>query len=159
MSQGTATHAITVDIKYNTEPLNKLESQLEHIVELLERIQGRRDVSDATTELEASIQKSVEAMLENATLIKRTDEASRRKYDAGMKLATDKGAIATITSDSFKIFNVASGPYINSPLIIDSAKISEAKIKANDDHTRQLIREEMRQFVTRERMPGGLLSK
>ncbi|CDL81921.1 conserved hypothetical protein [Xenorhabdus szentirmaii DSM 16338] len=38
MSQGTAAHTITVGIKYDTEPLNQLESQLENIAELLDRI-------------------------------------------------------------------------------------------------------------------------
>ncbi|WP_338882669.1 hypothetical protein [Xenorhabdus sp. TH1] len=39
MSQST----LTIDIKYNTEALNQLESQLEHIAELMDRIRGRRD--------------------------------------------------------------------------------------------------------------------
>ncbi|CDG20576.1 conserved protein of unknown function [Xenorhabdus poinarii G6] len=42
MAQRTeiATHNITIGIKYDTETLNRLESQLEHIAELMERIQG-----------------------------------------------------------------------------------------------------------------------
>ncbi|PHM60652.1 hypothetical protein Xsto_03809 [Xenorhabdus stockiae] len=30
---------------------------------------------------------------------------------------------------------------------------------SHDDHIRQIVREELRQFVTRELMPGGLLSR
>ncbi|WFQ81350.1 hypothetical protein PXH59_10080 [Xenorhabdus sp. SF857] len=41
MSQGTATSTFTVGIQYDTETLSQLESQLEHIAELLERIDGQ----------------------------------------------------------------------------------------------------------------------
>ncbi|WP_232370379.1 hypothetical protein [Xenorhabdus lircayensis] len=53
----------------------------------------------------------------------------------------------TISAEGFKVFNVAAGvTYINSPLIIDSVKIN----KAQADHIRQIVREEMRRFVQRE---------
>ncbi|WP_274728216.1 hypothetical protein [Xenorhabdus bovienii] len=39
------------------------------------------------------------------------------------------------------------------------AVISQAVIKDNDDHIRQIVREEIRQFVTRESERGGLFSK
>ncbi|WP_230578791.1 hypothetical protein [Xenorhabdus bovienii] len=56
-----------------------------------------------------------------------------RRYDAGMKLSVDTGAKAGIAADSFKVF----GPVQTAEII-------------NDDHIRQIIREEIRQFVTRE---------
>ncbi|MDX7986687.1 DUF1983 domain-containing protein [Xenorhabdus sp. 12] len=118
MSQGTATHTITVDIKCNTEPLNQLESQLEHIAELLERIQGQH-------------------------------------YGAGIALAIDKGSQVGISADRFKVWDSAA------PLgtaIISEATVSKPKIKTSDDHIRQLIREELQQFVNRERLRGGLFS-
>ncbi|KLU14271.1 MULTISPECIES: hypothetical protein [Xenorhabdus] len=43
MSQGTATSTFTVGIQYDTETLSPLESQPEHIAELLDRIDGRRE--------------------------------------------------------------------------------------------------------------------
>ncbi|MDX7987165.1 hypothetical protein FE392_07445 [Xenorhabdus sp. 12] len=67
---------------------------------------------------------------------------------------------AGITAESFKTFDIkAEVTYVNSSLNIDPAKISEAKIKASDDHIRQLIRKELQRFVNRERRLGGLFSK
>ncbi|BET96721.1 hypothetical protein [Xenorhabdus taiwanensis] len=39
LSQST----LTIGIKYDTEALNQLASQLEHIAELMDRIHGRHD--------------------------------------------------------------------------------------------------------------------
>ncbi|MBD1229527.1 hypothetical protein [Xenorhabdus griffiniae] len=61
---------------------------------------------------------------------------------------------ATMACDSFKVFHAASGPYIKSATI-DSAKINQAR----DEHLRQIVREEIRQFVTRESERGGLFSR
>ncbi|MDE9447838.1 hypothetical protein KKJ04_20400 [Xenorhabdus bovienii] len=65
-----------------------------------------------------------------------------RRYDAGMTLAVDTGAKAGIAADSFKVF----GPVQTAEII-------------NDDHIRQIVREELRQFVNRESRCGGLFSK
>lgn len=100
MSQGT----FTIDIKYNTEALNQLESQLEHIAELMERIQGRR-------------------------------------YDDHIRQIE-------------KQFGIAGKVFVKS-VAIDSAKINQAR----DEHLRQIVREEIRQFVVRESERGGLFSK
>ncbi|MBI6550226.1 hypothetical protein [Xenorhabdus lircayensis] len=117
MTQGTATHTITVGINYNTQSLNQLESQLEHIAELLERIRGQR-------------------------------------YDAGMKLAIEKNAEA-ILDNAEKAYGIAGKIHLKSA-VIGSAQTTEL---INDDHIRQLIREELRQFVRRESRRGGLLSR
>ncbi|PHM45888.1 hypothetical protein Xmau_00279 [Xenorhabdus mauleonii] len=118
MSQNidTATYNITVGVNYNTKTLNQLESQLEHIVELLERIKGQHD-------------------------------------DTGMKLAADKGA-ETILDNAEKIYGIAGKIHLKSA-IIGSAQTTEL---INDDHIRQIVREELRQFVTRESKLGGLFS-
>ncbi|KMJ43374.1 hypothetical protein AB204_20045 [Xenorhabdus khoisanae] len=50
MSQGTATSTFTVGIKYDTETLSQLESQLERIAELMDRIDGRREVGTKQAE-------------------------------------------------------------------------------------------------------------
>ncbi|CAM4021002.1 hypothetical protein [Xenorhabdus thuongxuanensis] len=92
----------TIGIKYDTEALNQLASQLVHIAELMDPIHGRR-------------------------------------YDAGMTLSVDIG----IAVDRFKIYD------------------SEKKLRAtipDDDHIRQIVREELRQFVVRESERGGLFS-
>ncbi|CDH08096.1 hypothetical protein XBO1_870006 [Xenorhabdus bovienii str. oregonense] len=74
-------------------------------------------------------------------------------YDAGITLAVDTGAKARIAADGFKVFNVARKVYMK------EAVIPQAVIKDNDDHLRQIVREEIRQFVTRESGRGGLFSK
>ncbi|MDC9605630.1 hypothetical protein [Xenorhabdus griffiniae] len=95
MSQST----LTIDIKYNTESLNQLESQLEHIAELMERIQGRND-----NEVEKLVGFAGKIFVKSAT---------------------------------------------------DPAKINQA----HDNHLRQIVREEIRQFVVRESERGGLFSR
>ncbi|WP_258087236.1 hypothetical protein [Xenorhabdus bovienii] len=142
MTQSTPTHTFTIDIKCDTEALNQLESQLKNIAEQMDRITGRR-------------------------------------YDAGMKLSADVSVKTGITADTFKVFDsegrlrVAAAPLSEAvtdltPLAgkvfvkeasISQAVIKEAVIKGNDNHIRQIVREEIRQFVTRESGRGGLLSK
>ncbi|AOM42618.1 hypothetical protein [Xenorhabdus hominickii] len=124
MTQSTPTQTFTIGIKYDTEALNQLESQLEHIAELMDRINGRR-------------------------------------YDAGMTPAVDAGAKVEITADSFKIRD-SEGKVraVIKPLDLKSAGIDSAKITkaSHGDHLRQLVREEIRQFVNRESRCGGLFS-
>ncbi|CDM89676.1 hypothetical protein [Xenorhabdus bovienii] len=142
MTQSTPTHTFTIDIKCDTGALNQLESQLKNIAEQMDRITGRR-------------------------------------YDAGMKLSADVSVKTGITADSFKVFDsegrlrVAVAPLSEAvtdltPLAgkvfvkeasISQAVIKEAVIKGNDNHIRQIVREEIRQFVTRESGRGGLFSK
>ncbi|WP_139216969.1 hypothetical protein [Xenorhabdus mauleonii] len=68
------------------------------------------------------------------------------------KQAIDVDASAIIASVE-QAYRMAGKIHVKEA-VIDSVKITDS-----DDHIRQLIREEMRQFVTRELMPGGLLSK
>ncbi|WP_275355633.1 hypothetical protein [Xenorhabdus bovienii] len=75
-------------------------------------------------------------------------------YDAGMKLSVDTGAKAGIAADSFKVFDVAGKVYMKEA-VIDGKAIRAS----HDDHIRQIVREEIRQFVNRESRCGGLLSK
>ncbi|MGJ0638042.1 hypothetical protein [Xenorhabdus bovienii] len=141
-STGTATYDITVGIKYNTDTLSQLEAQLERIAEQMDRITGRR-------------------------------------YDAGMKLSADVSVKTGITADTFKVFDsegrlrVAVAPLSEAvtdltPLAgkvfvkeasISQAVIKEAVIKGNDNHLRQIVREEIYQFVIRESGCGGLFSR
>ncbi|WP_340608321.1 hypothetical protein [Xenorhabdus bharatensis] len=119
MSQSAGTHDITVAIKYDTGALSQLESQLEHIVELLDRIHGRR-------------------------------------YDEDMTLAVDKGVVA----ESFKLFDSEKKRRVAIPPLRETiyGPVQTTEI-INDDHLRQIVREELRQFVARESERGGLLSK
>ncbi|PHM22224.1 hypothetical protein [Xenorhabdus ehlersii] len=71
-----------------------------------------------------------------------------------MTLAVEKSAEAII-ENAEKIYKVAAGVHVKEA-VINAAKISSIP---DDDHIRRIVREEMRQFVTRELMPGGLLSK
>ncbi|MDE9540378.1 hypothetical protein [Xenorhabdus bovienii] len=80
----------------------------------------------------------LEAQLKH--IAEQVDRINGRRYDAGMKLSVDTGAKAGIAADSFKVFG----------------SVQTAEI-INDDHLRQIIREEIRQFVTRERRGGGSL--
>ncbi|MDE1480120.1 hypothetical protein KKJ01_18315 [Xenorhabdus bovienii] len=114
MSQNTTVGAFNIGIKYDTDTLNQLEAQLNHIAEQVDRINGRR-------------------------------------YDAGMTLAVDTGNKAGITSDSFKAFDVAGKVYMKGEVDAKAIRAS------HDDHIRQIVREEIRQFVTRERRGGGSL--
>ncbi|MDX7999286.1 hypothetical protein FE394_08735 [Xenorhabdus sp. Reich] len=134
MTQSTAAHTITVDIKCNTKPLSQLESQLEHIAELLESIRGQ-------------------TLVDGGTVAELLDRINSQHYGAGMKLAVDKGSKVTITADGFKVCDPAGQMRVVIPRLIEAA-VSEAKI-INDDHLRQIVREE----ITHELMPGGLLSK
>ncbi|CDG99594.1 hypothetical protein [Xenorhabdus bovienii] len=86
------------------------------------------------------------------------DRITGRRYDAGMTLSVDTGTKAGITSDSFKAFDVAGNVYVKEAGI-PQAIIKEAIIKGNDNHIRQIVREEIRQFVNRESRCGGLFSK
>ncbi|MCG3471989.1 hypothetical protein L7750_16850 [Xenorhabdus bovienii] len=142
MTQSTPTHTFTIDIKCDTEALNQLESQLKNIAEQMDRITGRR-------------------------------------YDAGMKLSADVSVKTGITADTFKVFDsegrlrVAAAPLSEAvtdltslagkvfvkEASISQAVIKEAVIKGNDNHIRQIVREEIRQFVNRESRCGGLFSR
>ncbi|MGJ0639429.1 hypothetical protein ACR715_20980, partial [Xenorhabdus bovienii] len=53
MSQSTTVGAFTIDIKYDTDTLNQLESQLKNIAEQMDRITGRR--YDAGMKLSADV--------------------------------------------------------------------------------------------------------
>ncbi|CDH34228.1 hypothetical protein [Xenorhabdus bovienii] len=74
-------------------------------------------------------------------------------YDAGITLAVDTGAKARIAADGFKVFNVAGKVYMKGAVDAKAIRAS------HDDHIRQIVREEIRQFVTRESGRGGLFSK
>ncbi|MDE9553050.1 hypothetical protein KKJ06_20415 [Xenorhabdus bovienii] len=93
----------------------------------------------------------LEAQLKH--IAEQVDRINSRRYDAGMKLSVDEGAKARIAADGFKVFDVAGKVYMKGEVI------SQAVIKDNDDYIRQIIREELRQFVTRESERGGLFSK
>ncbi|CDH23292.1 hypothetical protein [Xenorhabdus bovienii] len=83
-----------------------------------------------------------------------TKEQTSKTYPAGMTLSVDTGAKAGITSDSFKAFDVAGNVYVK------EAGIDAKAIRAShDDHIRQIVREEIRQFVNRESRGGGLFSR
>ncbi|AOM40012.1 hypothetical protein [Xenorhabdus hominickii] len=88
-------------------------------------------------------------------------EQASKTYDAGMTLAVDAGAKVEITADSFKIRD-SEGKVraVIKPLDLKSAGIDSAKITkaSHGDHLRQLVREEIRQFVNRESRCGGLFS-
>ncbi|MDE9557846.1 hypothetical protein KKJ06_21205 [Xenorhabdus bovienii] len=85
-------------------------------------------------------------------IAEQVDRINGRRYDAGMTLAVEKNAEA-IMENAEKVYRVAAGIHIK------EAVISQAVIKDNDDHLRQIVREEIRQFVTRESERGGLFSK
>ncbi|MCG3463943.1 hypothetical protein L7G72_19435 [Xenorhabdus bovienii] len=136
-STGTATYDITVGIKYNTDTLNQLEAQLERIAELTDRINGRR-------------------------------------YDAGMKLSADVSVKTGITADTFKVFDsegrlrVAAAPLseavtdltsLAGKVFVKGTVDAKAIRASHDDHIRQIVREEIRQFVNRESRCGGLFSR
>ncbi|WP_275379312.1 hypothetical protein [Xenorhabdus bovienii] len=87
------------------------------------------------------------------TLAELMDRINDRLYDAGMKLSVDTGAKAGITADGFKVFDVAGKVYMKGEVDAKAIRAS------HDDHLRQIVREEIRQFVTRESGRGGLFSK
>ncbi|MDE1484581.1 hypothetical protein [Xenorhabdus bovienii] len=74
-------------------------------------------------------------------------------YDAGMKLSVDEGAKARIAADGFKVFDVAGKVYMKGEVDAKAIRAS------HDDHIRQIVREELCQFVNRESGRGGLFSK
>ncbi|MDE9466395.1 hypothetical protein [Xenorhabdus bovienii] len=85
-------------------------------------------------------------------IAEQVDRINGRRYDAGMTLAVEKSAEA-IMENAEMIYQVAAGIHMK------EAGIPQAVIKDNDDHIRQIVREEIRQFVTRESERGGLFSK
>ncbi|MDE1493351.1 hypothetical protein KKI96_21970 [Xenorhabdus bovienii] len=93
----------------------------------------------------------LEAQLKH--IAEQVDRINGRRYDAGMTLAVDTGAKAGIAADSFKVFDVAGKVYMKGEVDAKAIKAS------HDDHIRQIVREEIRQFVTRESGRGGLFSK
>ncbi|CDH33599.1 hypothetical protein [Xenorhabdus bovienii] len=93
----------------------------------------------------------LEAQLKH--IAEQVDRINGRCYDAGMKLSVDEGAKARIAADGFKVFDVAGKVYMKGEVDAKAIKAS------HDDHIRQIVREEIRQFVTRESGRGGLFSK
>ncbi|MGJ0639487.1 hypothetical protein ACR715_21285, partial [Xenorhabdus bovienii] len=61
MTQSTPTQTFTIGIKYDTEALNQLESQLEHIAELMDRINGRRYDADMKLTADVSVKTGITA--------------------------------------------------------------------------------------------------
>ncbi|MCP9270116.1 hypothetical protein M5U04_19045 [Xenorhabdus sp. XENO-1] len=114
--------------------------------------------STPTQTFTIDIKCNTEALNQLESLVKdiaeQVDRISGRRYDAGMKLAVDEGAKAGIAADSFKVFDVAGGVYMK------GTGIDGRAIRAShDDHIRQIVREEIRQFVNRESGCGGLFSR
>ncbi|WP_092548954.1 hypothetical protein [Xenorhabdus koppenhoeferi] len=70
-----------------------------------------------------------------------------------MTLAVEKNAEAIIEKAE-KVYRVAAGIHVKEAFI-DTAKINQAQA----DHIRQIVREEIHQFVNRESRCGGLFSK
>ncbi|MDE9589153.1 hypothetical protein [Xenorhabdus bovienii] len=86
-------------------------------------------------------------------IAEQVDRINDRLYDAGMTLSADVGVKTGITANGFKVFDVAGKVYMKGEVDAKAIKAS------HDDHIRQIVREEIRQFVTRERRGGGLFSK
>lgn len=80
-------------------------------------------------------------------------EQASKTYDAGMTLSVDTGNKAGITADTFKAFDLAGKVYMKGTVDAKAIRAS------HDDHLRQIVREEIRQFVNRESRCGGLFSK
>ncbi|CDH01612.1 hypothetical protein [Xenorhabdus bovienii] len=99
--------------------------------------------TDTLSQLEAQLERIAEL----------TDRINGRRYDAGMTLSVDTGVKAGITSDSFKAFDLAGNVYMKGTVDAKAIRAS------HDDHIRQIVREEIRQFVNRESRCGGLFSK
>ncbi|MDE9447252.1 hypothetical protein KKJ04_17035 [Xenorhabdus bovienii] len=93
----------------------------------------------------------LEAQLKH--IAEQVDRINGRRYDAGITLAVDTGAKAGIAADGFKVFDVAGKVYMKGEVDAKAIRAS------HDDHTRQIVREELRQFVNRESRCGGLFSK
>ncbi|MDE9456194.1 hypothetical protein KKJ05_21230, partial [Xenorhabdus bovienii] len=95
----------------------------------------------------------LEAQLKH--IAEQVDRINSRRYDAVMTLTVDTReakSAADILDEVGKAFERTEKAYLM------SAGISYAN-KDNDDHIRQIVREEIRQFVTRESERGGLFSK
>ncbi|CDG97346.1 conserved hypothetical protein [Xenorhabdus bovienii str. puntauvense] len=99
--------------------------------------------TDTLSQLEAQLERIAEL----------TDRINGRRYDAGMTLSVDTGVKAGITSDSFKAFDLAGKVFMKGTVDAKAIRAS------HDDHLRQIVREEIRQFVNRESRCGGLFSK
>ncbi|MDE9480039.1 hypothetical protein [Xenorhabdus bovienii] len=101
----------------------------------------------------------LEAQLKH--IAEQVDRINGRLYDAGMKLSVDTGAKAGIAANGCFKGVVSEGRL---RVAIPSMKetvfgpVQTAEI-INDDHIRQIVREELRQFVNRESRCGGLFSK
>ncbi|MCG3464146.1 hypothetical protein L7G72_20565 [Xenorhabdus bovienii] len=106
--------------------------------------------TDTLSQLESQLKNIAEQM----------DRITGRRYDAGMKLSADVSVKTGITADSFKVFDsegrlrVAVAPLKETVF----GPVQTAEI-INDDRIRQIVREEIRQFVNRESRCGGLFSK
>ncbi|WP_155271396.1 hypothetical protein [Xenorhabdus bovienii] len=99
-------------------------------------------------------EKEQEQATPTQTLAELTDRINGRRYDAGMKLTAGVSVKTGITADTFKAFDVAGNVYVK------EAGIDAKAIRAShDDHIRQIVREEIRQFVNRESRCGGLFSR
>ncbi|CDH35088.1 hypothetical protein [Xenorhabdus bovienii] len=95
----------------------------------------------------------LEAQLKH--IAEQVDLINGRRYDAVMTLTVDTReakSAADILDEVGKAFERTEKAYLM------SAGISYAN-KDNDDHIRQIVSEEIRQFVTRESERGGLFSK
>ncbi|MCG3462746.1 hypothetical protein L7G72_12945 [Xenorhabdus bovienii] len=88
-------------------------------------------------------------------IAEQVDRISGRRYDSGMTLSVDTGEAKRASAILGEVGKAFEGTW-NGYLI--SAGISDAK-KGNDDHIRQIVREEIRQFVNRESRCGGLFSR
>ncbi|MDE1491986.1 hypothetical protein [Xenorhabdus bovienii] len=86
-------------------------------------------------------------------IAEQVDRINGRRYDAGMTLSADVGVKTGITANGFKVFDVAGKVYMKGEVDAKAIKAS------HDDHIRQIVREELCQFVNRESGRGGLFSK
>ncbi|WP_141554450.1 hypothetical protein [Xenorhabdus kozodoii] len=62
----------TIDIKYNTEALNQLESQLEHIAELMDRIHGQQHDTDKALSVGEGVKIAINSAVIESALINST---------------------------------------------------------------------------------------
>ncbi|WP_274713753.1 hypothetical protein [Xenorhabdus bovienii] len=104
-----------------------------------------------TGDLDPAPQRLTDILSQN--LIKLASRRKAAKEPAGMTLAVDTGAKAGIAANGFKVFDVAGKVYMKGEVDAKAIRAS------HDDHLRQIVREEIRQFVTRESERGGLFSK
>ncbi|MDC9623657.1 hypothetical protein PSI22_18955 [Xenorhabdus sp. XENO-7] len=93
-------------------------------------------------------------VIHNAFKQKAEKEQASKTYDAGMTLAVDTGEAKSASAILGEVGKALEGTWTG----LISAGISDAK-KGNDKHIRQIVREEIRQFVNRESRCGGLFSK